>query len=390
MSSLTLRGIGHRYPDTDMPTLEGIDVEVEDGAMLAVVGPSGSGKSTLLRVTAGLEAPGSGTVHLDDRDVTALPPEQRELTVMFQQPHLFTHLDVLDNVAFGPRLQGQSRRTARATAAKYLDLVHLADLARRRAPELSGGQQQRVALARALATERSVLLLDEPFSSLDTELRAAMHDLLAEVRAALSPTVLMVTHDLDEAALADQVAVLVAGRFAQVGPLFELYARPANVTVARLLGGFNEVPGVVVDGRHDSVLGGVSLPSECTVDGPATLLLRREQLRLEAPDGGPASGSFGGSGSSRASGSYGPFGTPGRIVSVSQVGPRQVVDVETELTRGASSERLRIAVELPLGHRASPGERVVVCLDPGHDVWAVGDDGVAAVRSTRLDPAPYR
>ena len=367
MSSLTLRGIGHRYPDTDAPSLEGIDVTVEDGAMLAVVGPSGSGKSTLLRVAAGLEAPRNGTVHLDDRDVTGLPPEQRGLTVMFQQPHLFTHLDVLDNVAFGPRLQGRSRRTARATAAKYLDLVHLADLSRRRAPELSGGQQQRVALARALATERSVLLLDEPFSSLDTELRAAMHELLAEVRAALSPTVMMVTHDLDEAALADRVAVLVDGRFAQVGPLFDLYARPANVTVARLLGGFNEIPGVVNGGCHESPLGGVSLPSDCVIQGAATLLLRREQLRLEAPGSGR--------------------GTPSRIVGVSQAGPRQVADVETDLLPGPTGDRqLRITVELPLGRRATPGERVAVCLDPSHDVWAV--ERLDAPTSTNLIPPP--
>ena len=359
MSSLSLRGIGHRYPETDTATLEGIDVDVEDGAMLAVVGPSGSGKSTLLRIAAGLEAPAAGAVHLDGRDVTGLPPEQRGLTVMFQHPHLFTHLDVLDNVAFGPRLQGQSRRTARVTAAKYLDLVHLADLARRRAPELSGGQQQRVALARALATERSVLLLDEPFSSLDTELRAAMHELLAEVRAALSPTVMMVTHDLDEAALADRVAVLVAGRFAQVGPMFELYARPANLTVARLLGGFNEVPGTIEGGRHLSVMGEVTVPRDCAVDGPATLLLRREQLRLEAP---------------------GTPGTPGRIVNVSQAGPRQVVDVETDVHPGSTpTGRLRVEVELPLGQRSTPGEHVAVCLDPSHGVWAVeGSDSTAS------------
>lgn len=369
MSALTLADIGHRYPDAEMSTLTGIDVDVEDGAMLAVVGPSGSGKSTLLRVAAGLQDPTTGTVLLDGRDVTGLPPEQRGLTVMFQQPHLFTHLNVLDNVAFGPRLHGQSRRTARATAAKYLDLVHLAALARRRAPELSGGQQQRVALARALATERSVLLLDEPFSSLDTELRAAMHDLLAEVRGALSPTVLMVTHDLDEAALADRVAVLVEGRFAQVGPLFELYARPANVTVARLLGGFNEVPGSVEAGRHLSVFGEVTLPDACAGQGPATLLLRREQLRLQVP------GALG------VSGAPGAPGAPGRIVNVSQAGPRQVVAVEIGARpESGSGPRLRVEVELPLGQRSSPGEHVVVCLDPSHDVWAVDGHGAAPSR----------
>ncbi len=355
MSALDLTGVSHRYPGAPAPTLDRVDLAVEEGEMLAVVGPSGSGKTTLLRIAAGLTRPDSGLVRLDGREVTALPPEQRDLTVMFQQPHLFNHIDVLDNVAFGPRLQGQSRRQARATAQRYLELVHLAGLGARRAPQLSGGQQQRVALARALATERPVLLLDEPFSALDTELRGAMHVLLGEVRAALSPTVLMVTHDLDEAALADTVAVLVEGRFAQVGPVADLYSRPASVTVARLVGGFNEVPGVVVGGRHESALGSVRLPHGCADLGPATLLVRREQLVV-----GPAGGA----------------GLAGRVVGIRQSGPRQLLEVEPSAPSpsagaGDLAAVARLEIELVLGARSRVGESVSVSVDPGHPVWAV-------------------
>ena len=196
--------------------------------MLAVLGPSGSGKTTLLRVAAGLEQPESGDVLLDGTSVLGVPPERRDLTVMFQKPHLFPHLSVLDNVAFADRLRGRSRSQSRAAAQRYLDLVHLGDLARRRPRQLSGGQEQRVALARALAANRRVMLLDEPFSALDTDLRTSMHQLLGEVRAALDPTIVMVTHDLDEAGLADRVAVLVEGRIEQFDTIPALYSGPED------------------------------------------------------------------------------------------------------------------------------------------------------------------
>ena len=377
MSALELRGLRHRYPSADVPTLDDVALEVASGSMLSVVGPSGSGKTTLLRVTAGLTTPDAGEVLLDGRPVAALPPEDRGLTVMFQQPHLFQHLSVLDNVAFGPRAGGRSRRAARDAARRYLELVHLTDLAARRPARLSGGQQQRVALARALATERSLLLLDEPFSSLDRELRHSMHDLLREVREALRPTVVMVTHDLDEASLADRVAVLVEGRVEQTGPVDDLYARPATLVVARLVGGFNEVAGTVEDGRHRSAWGALPLSAACAVAGPATLLLRREQLRITGCGSGPGP-------DVSASPTPGPVVTSGRVVAASRLGARQVVHVQPDGDAGAATP---VEVELPVGQQAQPGLRVLVSLVPGSEVWAV-PEGPASPGPQRGTPGP--
>ena len=279
-AALSLSAITHRHPGAEQPTLAGIDLEVQEGQMLAVLGPSGSGKTTLLRVAAGLEQAESGDVLLDGASVVEVPPEQRDLTVMFQKPHLFPHLNVLDNVAFADRLQGLSRSKSRAAAQRYLDLVHLGELGSRRPRQLSGGQEQRVALARALAAGRRVMLLDEPFSALDTTLRSSMHQLLGEVRSALAPTIVMVTHDLDEAGLADQVAVLVQGRIEHCDTIQTLYTAPKTLAVARLVGGFNELPGVVESGVHHSSLGAGVLPSSVAMRGRAILLVRKERIAL--------------------------------------------------------------------------------------------------------------
>ncbi len=371
MSALRLHGVSHHYREGAPATLAEIDLAVREGEMLSIVGPSGSGKSTLLRVASGLSAPSSGRVLLDGVDVTDQPVERRGLTAMFQQPHLFTHLSVLDNVAFGPRLRGASRGEAREIARRYLSLVHLGDLAGRRTRQLSGGQQQRVALARALATERRVLLLDEPFSALDAGLRRSMHDLLLEVRAALSPTILMVTHDLDEAALADRAAVLAQGRVLQVGPVPSLYRRPASVVVARLLGGCNELPGRVEGGRHVSAWGVVDLPDDCEVRGPATLLLRREQLEVAPAGAGPVEPPHGPNGPDE--GGLAGAGRAVRVTSVTSAGPRQVAVVERRVSTGAGavSAADRLQVELPLGRSVVPGQDVTLRLAAGHPVWAV-------------------
>lgn len=346
MSTLEIRDAWHRYPDATEPALRGASLAVADGEMVSVIGPSGSGKSTLLRVAAGLLRATSGEVLVDGRDVADQPTERRDLTVMFQHPLLFEHLDVAGNVAFAPRLAGARRREARRCAQRYLRLVHLDGLDPRHVSSLSGGQQQRVALARALAAERGALLLDEPFSSLDRELRASMHDLLTEVRAALSPTILMVTHDLDEAALAESTVVLIDGSVHQHAPMAKVYQRPATVAVARLLGGFTEIAGTIRDGVHHSAWGGFPVVAGGAEDGEAVLLVRRESLRLVATDsGGPGLGA--------------------RVVRRRPTGTRVIVTL-------VGDDDSLLEVELPVGEDIRSGARVRVApSDSRAPQWAV-------------------
>jgi putative spermidine/putrescine transport system ATP-binding protein len=352
VSTLEIRDVSHRYPGAEAPALRSASLSVADGEMVSVVGPSGSGKSTLLRVAAGLERATSGRVLVDGRDVADEPTERRDLTVMFQQPLLFEHLDVAGNVAFAPRLAGTRRREARRCAQRYLRLVQLEGYDSRDVASLSGGQQQRVALARALAAERGALLLDEPFSSLDRALRGSMHDLLLEVRAALAPTILLVTHDLDEAALAESTVVLIDGAVHQHAPMAEIYHRPATLAVARLLGGFTEVAGTIRDGVHHSAWGRVPVAVGGAGDGAAVLLLRREALRVDVCDtAGPGTGPGAGIGA--------------RVVRRRPTGTRVVVSL-------AGDHGLQVEVELPVGEDLRPGTRVAVLpADSGEPQWAV-------------------
>lgn len=216
---------------------------VEAGETLAILGPNGSGKSTLLAAVAGTLRPTSGSVRwggvtLSDAGGSLpvwVPPHRRRIALLAQDPALFPHLDVRDNVAFGPRSNGRSRREARAGAMEWLERVGAAALAARRPGTLSGGQAQRVALARALAAEPEVLLLDEPFAALDVEAAPALRRVLSEVLAPV--TTMLVTHELlDAVALADTVAVLEAGAVAETGPAAELLARPQTPAAARAAG----------------------------------------------------------------------------------------------------------------------------------------------------------
>lgn len=285
-AELELRDVSFRHAQAGEYAVKNFSLDVPAGQMVALLGSSGSGKSTVLRLAAGLEEPESGDVLIGGSSALAVAPQKRGITMMFQKPLLFPHLSVIDNVAFADRIAGHSRRDARANAARFLDLVHLGHVAQRRSRQLSGGQEQRVSLARALAANPAVLLLDEPFGALDTAVRTSMYDLLEEVRAVLDPTIVLVTHDLTEAALADRVAVLAGGGVAQLGTVAELHAQPSSVGVARLLGGFSEIPGQVVDDAvngvlHRSSAGVIALLHQRDLsEGPATLLVHRHSVRL--------------------------------------------------------------------------------------------------------------
>ena len=217
--------------------LDGLSLRVAAGETLALLGPSGEGKSSLLAIIAGLVKPQGGRVKLNDRDISAWPPEQRQLAMMFQDHALFPHLDAAANVAFGLIERGVPRFEARLRAEKMLGSVGLNGRARAACHQLSGGEQQRVALARALIGEPDLLLLDEPFSSLDTHLKQQLMDDVRQRLAARPIPALLVTHDRHEAfALADRVAILQQGRILQCGTPAEVLAQPASAWVARFVG----------------------------------------------------------------------------------------------------------------------------------------------------------
>ncbi|BAS29175.1 ABC transporter ATP-binding protein [Limnochorda pilosa] len=260
--------------------VDGLDLVLERGRLTALIGPSGCGKTTLLRLLAGFEALDRGWIELAGHRVAehgrTVPPEQRRIGMVFQDYALFPHLTVAQNVGFGLRdARGREKRVA-----GWLERVGLGGLAERYPHELSGGQQQRVALARALAPEPELLLLDEPFSNLDAGLRARVRDEVREILEEAGTTVVLVTHDREEAlTLADQVAVMGAGRILQVGSPEDLYRCPATPGVAALLGQVNLLRGEALGSVARCDLGEVSLLDPQR--GPVLLMLRPEWLSLE-------------------------------------------------------------------------------------------------------------
>ena len=285
MSALDIRDLHLAYGSTVV--LDGLDLTVANGQVVSVLGPSGCGKTTLLRVIAGFERPSGGSVAIGDVAVAGpglwVPPERRRLGIVPQEGALFPHLDVGDNVGFGlPRRQTHRNRDARI--AEALELVGLGGYERRRPDQLSGGQQQRVALARALAPEPSIVLLDEPFSALDSGLRAQLRDEVRRVLAIAGATALIVTHDQEEAlSMADAVAVLDQGRVAQIADPVTLYRRPATLSVAKFVG-----DAVVLSGeRHGRLLTTAlgelvdATPASDAITGPVTVVVRPEQIIIE-------------------------------------------------------------------------------------------------------------
>ena len=263
--------------------LDDASLDVADGEVVTVLGPSGSGKTTLLRVIAGLQPPDEGRVLLDGKDLAGVPPHRRGVGLVFQDHALFPHRDVFGNIAFGLRMRGDSPKQAETRTAELLALVGLAGFEQRSVGTLSGGEQQRVALARALAPEPRILLLDEPLGSLDRRLRDRLLDDLESLFGELALTAVYVTHDQTEAfTLGDRVAVMRAGRVAQVATPDELWAHPLDEDVARFLGLANVADGEVV--RPEAVTvrstpgSGVGVVEKAVRTGPVVRL----RVRLDA------------------------------------------------------------------------------------------------------------
>ena len=281
-----LVGVGKAYGA--QRAVEDVSLCLAAREIVALLGPSGCGKTTVLRLIAGFETPDRGRVSIDGRDMAGVPAHRRPVNMMFQSYALFPHLSVADNIAFGPRRQGLSRRQVAMRTAEMLALVQLETAAAKRPHQLSGGERQRVALARAAACRPRALLLDEPLAALDRKLRDAMQFELRRIQRQLGMAFLVVTHDQEEAmGLADRVAVMAAGRIVQAGPPMQVYDRPVNRFVADFLGETNLFAGRIVASQGGWVrvacaeLGGeLRLPSD-QMGSDCWLSIRPERLALQ-------------------------------------------------------------------------------------------------------------
>jgi putative spermidine/putrescine transport system ATP-binding protein len=352
MATLTLERLGKSFGAT--AAVAGVELTVEDGELVCLLGPSGSGKSTVLRMIGGFERPTGGRVLIDGADVTRLPPERRPTSMMFQSHALWSHMTVAGNIGFGLRLRGLARAEVARRVDEALETVGLPGYGARRTDQLSGGQAQRVALARSLVLEPKILLLDEPFASLDQHLRERLREEVRDLQKRLGITMVFVTHGQDEAlALADRIVVMDRGRVQQADRPDRLYRAPATPFVAGFIGQMNLIPGEVEAGRfrHDAL----TLPAPVP-DGPALLAVRPEAMEMR-----PGAG-------------------PGRVQRVTDFGSHAVVEIDL-----ACGQRLK--VQLPEAPETAGGAPVTLhprryCLFRDDRVLWTSDAAAAAPRSS--------
>jgi putative spermidine/putrescine transport system ATP-binding protein len=269
--------------------LDGIEIQLGEGEFLSLLGPSGCGKTTALRLVAGFDRPDAGAIVVDGKDMTRVPPNKRDMGMVFQAYSLFPNMSARDNVGFGLRIRGKKRGDRDGRVGELLELVGLGHAGDRYPHQLSGGMQQRVALARALAIEPRVLLLDEPLSALDAKVRVQLREEIRRIQLELGITTLYVTHDQEEAlSVSDHVAVMFGGRIEQMGSPAEMYSAPATPFVAEFIGTMNRLEGDVVEGGVQHA--GITLQVEAARGRPrgqrVLVLVRPETVVVERVDGG--------------------------------------------------------------------------------------------------------
>ena len=283
---LELKNIKKGFGETDV--LNGITLSIEKGEFITFLGASGCGKTTTLRIIAGLEAPDSGTVFLDGKDVTAVPPNQRDVNTVFQNYALFPHLNVEGNVGYGLKIKRVPKGEIKKKVSEILELVQLTGYEKRMPSELSGGQKQRVAIARALVNSPKLLLLDEPLGALDLKLRRTMQLELKRLQKKLGITFLYITHDQEEAInMSDRIVVMKDGRFEQIGTPDEIYNHPKTSYVADFVGNANVISGVVqkvTETKAQVLIENQTMYAE-PIDGicegmKVNLAVRRENLKV--------------------------------------------------------------------------------------------------------------
>jgi putative spermidine/putrescine transport system ATP-binding protein len=276
MASLDLQDISKRY--SNLAAVDTLSLSIADGELMCLLGPSGSGKSTLLRMIGGFEIPSSGKILIDGVDVAPVPPDRRPTAMVFQSHALWTHMNVWENIAFGLKLRKFSRDEIAAKITRVMELVGLTGYEKRHPTQLSGGQQQRVAIARSIVLEPKILLLDEPFASLDQHLREHLREEVRQIQRQLGITTIFVTHGQDEAlALADRIVVMSKGKIEQVGTPDEIYARPQTEFVAGFIGVMNLIPVAVSGGAVP--FAGLTLHAP-VADGAAALAIRPEDWKV--------------------------------------------------------------------------------------------------------------
>jgi sulfate transport system ATP-binding protein len=331
---IRIEGVSKEFGRTG--ALRGIDLEIRDGELIALLGPSGSGKTTLLRVIAGLEVPTAGRVYFDNEEATALSVQARRIGFVFQHYALFRHMTVFDNIAYGLRVRPRAVRPSAAQIAKrvheLLDLVQLEGFDRRYPSQLSGGQRQRIALARALAVDPRVLLLDEPFGALDARIRRDLRRWLRELHDRTGHTTVFVTHDQEEALeLADRVALLNEGRIEQVGTVDEIFDQPVTPFVMSFVGETAVMP-VGFDGQRPTFEGqAFDTRLVGPYRGPGRLYVRPGDIEVVAPDA---------------------VAIPGRVINLHRTATGRRAHI------ALGKDDASIEVELPLAADIAPGRSV--------------------------------